>query len=258
MAEIKQKFSVAIKSNTIQSLIYNTLGDKEIARNFVANISTVVSNNPALQNCDTGSIIASGLLAQSLGLNLAPSLGLCYLVPYGNKAQFIIGYKGIYQLAIATKQYTRLDVKEVYEGQYLGKDKYGEPNVDLSIEPKSNNIVGYYAYFILVNGFEKKLYWTVEQCKQHGKKYSRAYGTGKTTDLWSNEFDLMAKKTVLKKLLKDWGILSVEMQTAVQRDQTANDTDGNYEYVDNTSYTDEEVKTNINIPDIPEDAKESL
>ena len=258
MAENKQKFSVAIKSNTIQALIYNTLGDKEIARNFVANISGVVSNNPALQNCDTGSIIASGLLAESLKLSMAPALGYCYLVPYGNKAQFIVSYRGLVQLAIRSGLYSDINVQAVHDGQYKGRNENGKDLFDFDPKYDNNEIIGYYAYFVLENGFTKSLYWTVEQCKQHGKKYSRAYGTGKTTDLWTNEFDLMAKKTVLKKLLKDWGILSVEMQTAVQRDQTANDTDGNYEYVDNTSYTDEEVKTNINIPDIPEDAKESL
>lgn len=235
----KVKFSVAIRSDAYKNLINNTLGDKEVARRFIADISSVVSSNPALQKCDAGSIISAGLMAQSLKLPLAQSLGQCYIIPYGDKATFQIGYKGLRQLAIRSGQFMKLDCKAVYEGQYLGKDKYGDANIDLSVEPKSEEPIGYYAYFILNNGYEQHLYWTIDQCKKHAKKYSKAYGTGKSTDNWTNMFDLMASKTVLKQLLTKYAPMSIDMQTATTYDQAVIKEDGKYDYVDSPDNEDE-------------------
>ena len=254
----QQKFSVAIRSDAYKNLINQTLGNPEIARNFVANITTAVSNNPALQKCDAGSIISAGLMAESLKLSLSNSLGYCYLIPYGDKAQFQMSWRGYVQLAQRSGQYKKIGVRAVHEGEYLGQDKFGEDTFKFSHEFDDKEVVGYFAYFELLNGFEKTLYWTKEQCEKHGKRYSKSF-----SKLWTTDFGTMAQKTVLKQLISKFGPLSMtlagnNLATAIQRDQTAATSDGSYEYVDNTSYTDEEVKTNINIPDIPEDAKESL
>lgn len=231
------KFSVAIKSDAYQKLINETLGDKEVARRFVAEISTVVAQNYQLQKCDAASILSAGLTAQTLNLPLAPTLGFSYVVPYGNKAQFQIGWKGLVQLAQRSGQFERLGVRPVHEGEYIGQDEFGDDLFKFSHEFDNNKVVGYYAYFKLLNGFKKTLYWTVEQCEQHGRKYSKSYD-----NLWKSSFDSMAQKTVLKLLLNRYAPLSIEMQKAIQADQAVINVDGSYSYVDNPNYVDEEQK----------------
>jgi recombination protein RecT len=228
------KFSVAISSPGYQKLINDTLGDKEVARRFVAEISTVVSQNAQLQKCEAASILSAGLTAQTLNLPLAPTLGFSYVVPYGDKAQFQIGWKGLVQLAQRSGQFERLGVRPVHEGEYLGQDEFGDDLFKFSHEFDNNKIVGYYAYFKLLNGFKKTLYWTVEQCERHGKKYSKSFN-----NLWKSSFDAMAEKTVLKLLLNRYAPLSIEMQKAIQADQAVINEDGSYSYVDNPNYVEE-------------------
>lgn len=231
----KPKFSVAIKQDSYKNLINNTLGDKELAREFVANISGVVSNNYALQKCDAGSIISAGLTASSLKLPLTATLGFCYVIPYGSKAQFQIGRKGLVQLAIRSGQYSSIGCDVIKDGEYIGRDKLtGEPlfnfrdNIDVNAKT-----IGYYAYLKLVNGFTKVIYWSVEKCQEHAKKYSKSYGNGSATDNWTTQFDTMALKTVLKQLISKWGIMSVDLQNAITKDQAVIKDDGTTEYVDN-------------------------
>ena len=246
------KFSVAIKSDAYQKLINDTLGDKEVARRFVAEISTVVSQNPMLQKCEAASILSAGLTAQTLNLPLAPTLGFAYIVPYGNKAQFQAGYKALIQLAQRSGQFERLGVRPVHEGEYIGQDEFGDDLFKFSHEFDNNKVIGYYAYFKLLNGFKKTLYWTVEECEKHGKKYSKSYN-----NLWASSFDTMAQKTVLKLLLNRYAPLSVEMQKAIQADQAVINEDGSYSYVDNPNYVEEKqpqgkkttVKNTIEIED---------
>lgn len=227
----KPRFSVVIQSDAYKNLINNTLGDPNVARQFVADISTVVSQNYQLQNCDAKSIVSAGLLAQTLKLPLAPSLGFAYVVPYGDKAQFQIGWKGLVQLAQRTGQFERLGVRPVHEGEYQGQDEFGDDLFKFSHDFDNKPIVGYYAYFKLLNGFTKTMYWTVAQCKAHGKRYSK---TGKLwADMENGGFEAMAQKTVLKLLLNRYAPLSVELQKAVQADQAVIKENGEYEYVDN-------------------------
>jgi recombination protein RecT len=238
------KFSVAIKGDAYQKLINVTLGDKEVARKFVAEISSVVSQNYQLQECEAGSILSAGLLAQSVNLSLAPSLGLAYLVPYNSKsvkkAQFQISYKGLIQLAQRSGVISRLNARAVHENEIGGYNRFGEPEFVFGDEFQPTKIVGYFAYFITTQGFEKTMYMTVEQCKAHAKKYSKSYGNGKGTDLWTDDFDFMCKKTVLKLLLNRYAPLSIEMQKAIQADQATVNTDGSFSYVDNPNYVEDE------------------
>lgn len=230
----KPKFSVAVQSDAYKNLINNTLGDKEIARQFIADITTVVSANPTLQSCDAGSIISAGLMAQSLKLPLANSLGFAYVVPYKEKAQFQIGWKGLVQLAQRTGLFETIGVRPVHKGEYDGQDEFGEDLFKFSHDYDNEEVIGYFAYFKLVNGFKKTLYWTKNQCENHARKYSRAYGTGKTTDLWTNSFDAMACKTVLKRLLNQYAPMSVDIQKGITADQAIINNDGTYDYVDNS------------------------
>lgn len=230
------KFSVAIRDDKHVKLINDTLGDKELARQFVADITTVVSQNPLLQNCDTGTILSAGLMATSLKLPLTNSLGFAYVIPYGNKAQFQLGWKGLVQLAQRSGQFKRLGVRDVHKGEYVGQDDFGEDLFKFSHEYDNEEIVGYYAYFELLNGFTKSIYWTKQQCEKHARRYSKSYGNGTATDNWTNMFDVMAEKTVMKQLLSKYAPLSVELQRAIVSDQAVLKQDLSVgEYVDNES-----------------------
>lgn len=241
----KPKFSVALRSDVFQKLILDTLGDKNIANKFTTEMLSVVSNNPNLQSCDTGSILSAGFVAQSLKLPLSLSLGFCYIIPFGTKAQFQVGYKGLIQLAQRSGLYERLGVRPVHEGEYIGQDEFGDDLFHFSHEFDNNKVVGYYAYFKLLNGFKKTLYMTVEQAQQHGKKYSKSY-----KNLWTSDFDMMAQKTVLKLLINRYGPMTVELQTAIKTDQTVFNNNGTYEYSDNPLNDQKTSKSTVQAPNI--------
>ena len=208
------KFSVVIQGQGYQKLINDTLGDKELARQFVADISTVVSQNPLLQDCEPATILSAGLMASSLKLPLSQSLGFAYVIPYKTKATLQLGYKAYIQLAQRSGQFRRLGVKEVHKGEVVGQDEFGDDIFKFDHKFDSNEVVGYFAYFELLNGFKKTMYWTVEQCLAHGKRYSKSYDK-----LWTENPNAMCQKTVLKLLLSRYAPLSVEMQKAIQSDQ---------------------------------------
>src|SRR5690606_33794773 len=157
-----------------------------------------------------------------------------YIVPYKGQPQFQMGYKGYIQLAMRSGQYQRIEVNEVYEGELTVVNRF---TCDFEFNPEgrqSDKVVGYLAYFRLINGFEKYLYMTVEQVQAHAKRFSQSYGKGFSP--WTTDFDAMAKKTVLKRLLATYGILSIDMQTAQLADQATvierEDGSVDYEYPD--------------------------
>lgn len=168
-----------------------------------------------------------------------PSLGFSYIVPFKNQAQFQIGYKGIVQLALRTGQYKTINAGAVCEGQIQEIDFVtGEI---IRGEKISDEIVGYVAYFELLNGFHKSLYMTVDEIDEHAKKYSQSYNydlkSGRKSSVWSSNFHAMACKTVLKLLLSKFGIISIDQQgldiiKALQADQAVISENG-LKYIDN-------------------------
>ena len=227
------KFSLTIQSQGYQKLINDTLGDKELARQFVADITTVVSQNPLLQDCEPGTILSAGLMASSLKLPLSQSLGFAYVIPYKTKATLQLGYKAYIQLAQRSGQFKRLGVKEVHEGEVVGQDEFGDDIFKFDHKFDSNKVIGYFAYFELLNGFKKTMYWTIDQCLAHGKRYSKSYDK-----LWTENPGAMCQKTVLKLLLSRYAPLSVEMVKAIQSDQAVINEDGTFDYVDNPNNDD--------------------
>ena len=177
LANVKPKFSVAIQSDTYKKLINTTLGDNKVATQFIADISTAVANNYQLSECDAGSILSAGLVAYTLKLPINQSLGFAYLVPYGGKAQFSVGYKGFIQLAIRSGYYLDIDAQPVREGEYKGRDKLtGKPTFEFiedDDEAEKKPIIGYRAYFTLQNGFTKTVYWSKAKCEKHRDIYSK-------------------------------------------------------------------------------------
>lgn len=187
------------------------------APGFISSIISAVKTNPNLSACDPMSVISSAVIAATLDLPINSNLGFAHIVPYSGKAQFQMGWKGFVQLAIRTGQYKTMNAAEVYEGELRSWNRItGEIDIDLTGR-KSNKAVGYVAFFRLVNGFEKYVYMTREEVEEHARRYSKSYSN--KAGQWSQNFNVMALKTVLKLLLSKYGILSVDMQRALAVDQ---------------------------------------
>lgn len=239
----KPKFSVAIQSDTYKNLINQTLGDKDRASRFIASISSAVATNPSLQECDAGTILSGALLGESLNLSPSPQLGQYYLVPYYDSkrgckvAQFQLGYKGYIQLAIRSGQYKKLNVLAIKKGELIKYDPLNEEIevnlIDDEEERENAETIGYYAMFEYTNGFRKSLYWSKSKMEKHALKYSKGYSAHKGYTFWETDFDGMAFKTMLRQLISKWGIMSIDMQQAVEKDMATINTDGTYEYVEN-------------------------
>lgn len=205
---------------------------------FKTSLLGVINSNSLFEKADPLSIIQSALVATTLDLPINPNLGYAYIIPYGVKAQFQLGYKGLIQLAQRTGQYQTISASEVREGQIKEYDPLKGVEFDWTIT--DGEIIGYVAYFKLINGFEKYLYMSLKELEAHGQKYSKSYNskdkyTNEYNGIWRTNFDAMAKKTVLKQLISKFGIMSVEMQDAVVKDQQIIDKEGNGEYVDNNN-----------------------
>lgn len=205
---------------------------KDRAAGFTANLAIMVNNSAALSKLQPMSVISAAVVSASLDLPLDPNLGFAAIVPYGDKAQFQIMYKGLIQLAMRSGQYKTIGVTEIFEGELISENRLtGAYEFDFSAK-KSDKIIGFAAYFSLINGFEKTVYWPIEQVEGHGKRFSQTYKKG--YGLWKDDFVSMGKKTVLKNLISKWGILSIEMQRAVKFDQgvVTNTETEEIEYVD--------------------------
>lgn len=197
---------------------------KEILGNrapaFITSVLQIANSSEGLKTCLPKTIFTAAATAATMDLPVNPNLGFAWIIGYGGQAQFQMGYKGYVQLAMRTGQYLRLNVIEVFKNQFKSWNELTEElDADFSI-PGEGDTVGYCAYFKLINGFEKTVYWTIKKVQDHGKKYSKNYiGKNGKKSLWETDFDDMAKKTVLKITLSKWGILSVEMQLAIRVDQ---------------------------------------
>lgn len=242
----KPKFSVAITTDTYQKLINNTLGDPVRAKRYIAAITSAVAVNKDLQDCEASTILAGSLLGESLNLVHSPQAGHYYLVPFENKktgvktAQFILGYKGYIQLALRSGQYKRLNVLEIKEGELVSYDPLNEEIkvnlIDDFEKREAAPTVGYYAMFEYLNGFRKILYWSKEKMLSHADRYSPSFSRinynkyisdkvpekdlWKYSSFWYKDFDGMAKKTMLRQLISKWGIMSIEMATAYENDES--------------------------------------
>lgn len=238
-------FASFINQGAIQNRIIKTIGS-ERGQRFITAIVSAVNNNPQLAECTNDSIYSGALLGESLNLSPSPQLGHYYLVPFNDKnkgkvAQFQLGYKGYLQLAIRSGYYKKINVLDIKEGELIKYDPLNEEievNLieDEEIREKTKTI-GYYAMFEYTNGFKKTLYWSKSKMQEHAKKYSQGYkadlSKGTSYTFWSKDFDGMAFKTMLRQLISKWGIMSIEMQNAIEKDMAVISEDGSADYVDN-------------------------
>lgn len=221
-----------LKQDNIKQRFAEIMGAKAPA--FISSIINVAAD---LKDVEPNSVIMSAAVAATLDLPIDKNLGFAHIVPYSGKAQFQMGYKGFIQLAMRTGQYRLINACEIYEGELVSEDRIRGTILFDSSKRISDKIVGYAAYFQLANGFEKTVYMSMTQVEQHGKKYSKSFEN--TSSRWKVDFDSMALKTVIKRLLSKWGILSIDLQKAITFDQSTpvNIETGQAEYADSTDVT---------------------
>ncbi|MGY3775789.1 recombinase RecT [Helcococcus sueciensis] len=183
---------------------------------------TAFNGNKDLQQCEPTSFLAAMMQSAQLGLEPNTPLGQAYLIPYNNskknikEVQFQVGYKGMLDLAHRTNQYKNIQANIVYE-----KDEF---DIEYGLNPKLKHIpnmkedrgqaIGYYAVYNLINGGQGFEYMTRAEVEKHAQKFSKTYRNGP----WQTDFDEMAKKTVLKKVLK-YAPMSTELQEATAIDE---------------------------------------
>lgn len=241
-----------LKAPSVQEQFDNALGNNSSA--FVASIIDLYNTDKALQECNPNQVVMEALKAAVLKLPINKALGYAYVLSFNNSVKsssndpktgrevvkwekvptptFIIGYKGLIQLAMRTGQYRYINADVVYEGEISGRDKLTGA-IDFNGDKKSEKIIGYFAHIELMNGFRKTLYSTVEEIAKHAKMHAPTLKFSKDVTVesliklagkdpsgigWKGDFDSMAIKTVLRELLSKYGYLSIEMQTAIVQD----------------------------------------
>ena len=236
--------------------INDVVGGKDGQR-FISSIVSAVNANESLKECTPQSIFSAALLGESLKLSPSPQLGQYYLVPFngkekGKNAQFQLGYKGYIQLAIRSGQYKKLNVLAIKEGELVRFDPLTEEIEVNLIEDEEvreeAKTTGYYAMFEYTNGFRKAIYWSKKKMEAHAKKYSKSYC--KSSSVWQTNFDAMAYKTMLRQLISKWGIMSIDMVSALDADMAVINEDGTKNYVDNASYTESNKEDVIEVKEV--------
>ncbi len=246
-------FANFMSQSVIQNRIAKTIGSDRGQR-FITAIVSAVNNNQDLAKCTNNSIYSGALLGESLNLSPSPQLGHYYLVPFNVKkqdingkdywesqAQFQLGYKGYLQLAIRSGQYKKINVLAIKEGELISYNPLDEEIQVKLIEDEETRenakTIGYYAMFEYSNGFKKTLYWSRKKMQAHAEKYSQGYRSdlkkGTNYTFWSKDFDGMAYKTMLRQLISKWGIMSIDLQNAIEKDMGIIQEDGNVDYPDN-------------------------
>ena len=238
-------FTAYLTADAVKEQINKVVGSKNGTR-FISSIVSAVNNNTMLQECTNSSILSGALLGESLNLSPSPQLGQYYLVPFKDKnkgvtlAQFVLGYKGYLQLAIRSGQYKKINVLAIKEGELVRYDPLNEEIevnlIDDEEEREKAPTIGYYAMFEYTNGFKKAMYWSKAKMEAHALKYSAGYAAdkrkGNQYTFWSKDFDGMAYKTMLRQLISKWGIMSIDLVTAIDSDMAVINSDGSKSYVE--------------------------
>lgn len=232
-----------LEAESVQKQFHNALKENKDA--FIASVIDLYSGDAALQRCDPKAVLQEALKAAVLKLPINKALGFSYIVVYNNSKRdlngqwvkvptptFLVGYRGLIQMAMRTGQYKTINADAVYKGESRGADKL-TGRIDLSGERESDEVVGYFAHFELLNGFTKTLYMSVREMAAYAKKFSPSVKRETTIDQllnkanapeagkavgWEGDFTAMALKTVIRRLLGKYGYLSVEMQGAMENE----------------------------------------
>lgn len=274
-----------LTQDAVKRQINSVVGGKNGTR-FISSIVSAVQTTPALQECTNQSILSAALLGEALNLSPSPQLGQFYMVPFDNRkkgvkeAQFQLGYKGYVQLAERSGYYKKLNVLAIKEGELI---RYDPLNEEIQVELIEDDVVreetpsmGYYAMFEYENGFRKTIYWSKKKMAAHAEKYSKAFSKNggmkslelleqgkipekdlwKYSSFWFTDFDGMAMKTMLRQLISKWGIMSIDLQTAIEKDMAVISENGNAEYVESEE-EEEDIVSDQELNETPEEPKKA-
>lgn len=262
----EERLSVYLEKDAVKRQINQVVRGKNGAR-FISSIVSAVQNTPSLKECSSPSIVNAALLGEALNLSPSPQLGQFYMVPFANKkkgmkeAQFQLGYKGYVQLAKRSGVYKKMNVEAIREGELVRYDPL-EEEIEINLIDddeirEKTPVIGYYAMFEELNGFRKVMYWSKKKMLAHAERYSQAFSRNggaqslklledgkipekdlwKYSSFWFKEFDVMACKTMLRQLISKWGTMSIDLQTAVDKDMAVINEDGSPDYVENEKDT---------------------
>ena len=233
----------------------------EKSDSFMGSLMTLVGGDNYLSQAEPMTIIASALKAATMDLPIDKNLGYAYVVPFNrsekvgnkwikhNEAQFILGYKGYIQLAQRSGQYKALNALAIYDGQLIDWNPLTEEFTFDYKAKLSDEVIGYVGFFELLNGFKKTVYWTKQEIESHRIKNAKGYDKEKLSGAWIDNYDSMAIKTVLRNMLSKWGLLSVEMKSAITSDEKVFRVDENNDLIEETDLSDMEP--------MPQDRKEA-
>lgn len=237
------KLSAMLNADSVQKQFHNALKENKDA--FIASVIDLYSGDAALQKCEPADVLRVAFKAAALKLPINKALGFSYIVVYNNSKRdasgqwvkvatptFVLGYRGYIQLAMRTGRYKTINADVVYKGELRGMDKL-TGRIDLSGERESDEVVGYFAHFELLNGFTKTLYMSVREMAAYAKKFSLSVKRETTIDQlltkanapeavkavgWEGDFTAMALKTVIRRLFGKYGYLTLQMQGAMENE----------------------------------------
>ena len=223
---VNQLMNSMLDGEKLRGRFNELLGNR--SAQFVSSLVSMVNADKNLQQAfyeAPMTVIQAGLKAAAFDLPIDQNLGYAYIVPFKNwkkdlgksvmEANFILGWKGMHQLALRTGAYKTINVVEIREGELKNYNRLTE---DVEVEfiedddvRESKPIIGYLGYYRLVNGAEKTIYMTTKQIENHEKKFRKGEYMGKG---WRDDWDSMARKTVYRKLIGKWGVMSIQYQSA--------------------------------------------
>ena len=235
--ELKPKAKV-----TIEGLVHNQEFLKKAqdvlgqgTQQFMSSVLTLSNSDKNFKQCDTIKLYNCCLMAAAIKLPFNQSLGQAYVIAYKGEPQLQIGYKGFIQLAQRSGQFKTINATEVKEGEVKNRNRLtGDIEFDWiedEEEREKAKTIGYVAYFELLNGYHQTLYMSAQEIRGYATKYSQSFKFG--GGVWKDNFDEMAKKTVLKRILSKYAPLSIDMQKAIEIDQS----DGDKNYPDSPKET---------------------
>jgi len=215
MSNIKNKSMASfLATPSVNKSLNDIVGSRK--ETFVSNLIALTDSDKNLAACNPADLMKCALNATALDLSLNKNLGHAYVVAYKGVPQFQIGYKGLIQLALRSGNYKSMNSCCVREGEIERNKFTGKVNF-IGENPKGE-VIGYLAYIEMQNGFEHSAYMTKEQVAAHGKKFSKAFSYSSSP--WQTDFDSMAEKTVMKKLLSKYGNLSIEVAEGLANDES--------------------------------------
>ena len=216
---VNQLMSSILDGEKMRSRFDELLGKR--SAQFISSVVSLVNADANMQMAfyeNPMTVVQAALKAATFDLPVDQNLGYAYIVPFKNKgkmtANFILGWKGMHQLALRTGSYKTINVVDIREGELKSYNRLTE-EVDIRFEEDEDKreslpIIGYVGYYRLVNGAEKTIYMTVKQIENHEKKHRKGEYMGKG---WREDFDAMARKTVYRRLIGKWGVMSIDYQS---------------------------------------------